>query len=72
MAMHFKYKPTPDQLNERFKDNLGETLGIQITEVGDDYLKASMPVDHRTMQHWQKPWAALDHSFISMLQILIP
>ena len=50
MAMNFKYKPTPEQLNERSKDNLSEALGIQITEVGDDYIKASMPVDRRTMQ----------------------
>ena len=27
-----------------------DTLGITIDEVGDDYLKGSMPVDHRTRQ----------------------
>ncbi len=27
-----------------------EHLGIVITEIGDDYLKATMPVDRRTMQ----------------------
>lgn len=27
-----------------------EHIGIEITEIGDDYLKASMPVDHRTVQ----------------------
>jgi 1,4-dihydroxy-2-naphthoyl-CoA hydrolase len=25
-------------------------LGIDVVEVGDDYIKASMPIDHRTMQ----------------------
>ena len=32
------------------KNTLGETLGIEITEVGEDYLEGRMPVDHRTMQ----------------------
>jgi 1,4-dihydroxy-2-naphthoyl-CoA hydrolase len=29
---------------------LGEALDIQFSEVGPDYLKATMPVDHRTKQ----------------------
>ena len=32
------------------KNTMGEHLGIQFTELGDDYLKATMPVDHRTHQ----------------------
>jgi 1,4-dihydroxy-2-naphthoyl-CoA hydrolase len=32
------------------KDTLGAHLGIKFTELGDDYLKATMPVDHRTKQ----------------------
>lgn len=32
------------------KDTLGEHLGMQFTEIGDNYLKATMPVDHRTKQ----------------------
>jgi 1,4-dihydroxy-2-naphthoyl-CoA hydrolase len=36
---------------ERITDNtLVRHLGIQVTEIGDDYLKATMPVDHRTHQ----------------------
>jgi 1,4-dihydroxy-2-naphthoyl-CoA hydrolase len=31
-------------------DTMGEHLGIQWTEVGENYLKAKMPVDHRTKQ----------------------
>lgn len=27
-----------------------ETLGIRITEIGDDWLRGTMPVDHRTHQ----------------------
>lgn len=27
-----------------------ETLGIQVTEIGDDWMRGTMPVDHRTHQ----------------------
>lgn len=50
MIIPFIIKPTVEQLNERFQGTLGETLGIHITEVGDNFLTASMPVDHRTIQ----------------------
>lgn len=29
---------------------MGEYIGIAFSELGDDYLKATMPVDHRTKQ----------------------
>ena len=29
---------------------MGDYLGIVFTELGEDYLKATMPVDHRTKQ----------------------
>lgn len=32
------------------KGTLGEHLGMQFSEIGDDYLKATMPVDNRTKQ----------------------
>lgn len=32
------------------KNSMGELLGIEFTELGDDFLKATMPVDHRTQQ----------------------
>ena len=32
------------------KGTMGEHIGIEWTEVGEDYLKARMPVDHRTKQ----------------------
>lgn len=32
------------------KGTMGEYLGIEWTEVGDDFIKAKMPVDHRTKQ----------------------
>lgn len=32
------------------KNTMGEHLGMVFTEIGDDYIKATMPVDHRTKQ----------------------
>ena len=37
-------------LNATNKDTLMESLGIEYTEVGVDYLCAKMPVDNRTFQ----------------------
>lgn len=37
-------------LNNRGKNTMVEYLGIEIIEVGDDFMRASMPVDHRTKQ----------------------
>ena len=39
-----------EQLNDRGKNTMSEFLGIQFTEVGDDYLTATMPVNERTKQ----------------------
>jgi 1,4-dihydroxy-2-naphthoyl-CoA hydrolase len=38
------------KINNRNKNTLSEWIGIEVTEFGDDYLKAKMPVDHRTVQ----------------------
>ncbi len=44
----------PDLKLEAFahlgKGNMGEHLGIEFLEIGEDYLLAKMPVDHRTKQ----------------------
>ncbi len=32
------------------RGTMGEHLGLEFTELGDDVLKAKMPVDHRTIQ----------------------
>jgi uncharacterized protein (TIGR00369 family) len=37
-------------VNDRAKNSMSEYLGIEFTELGDDYLTAEMPVDHRTKQ----------------------
>ena len=38
------------ELNERGKQTLAEHLEIEFIEIGPNFLKASMPVDHRTLQ----------------------
>lgn len=37
-------------LNELSRNTLAERIGIEITEVGETYIKARMPVDERTHQ----------------------
>ncbi len=46
----WKKKLSLEQLNSTRKNTLVETLGIMITEIGDDFLCATMPVDKRTHQ----------------------
>lgn len=41
---------TADMLNANRNDNMGGHIGIEFLEVGDDFLKARMPVDERTKQ----------------------
>ena len=40
----------PEQLNAMEEDRMLGHLGVEIVEIGDDYLRARMPVDHRTRQ----------------------
>ena len=46
----WKTQTTLEQLKESSKNTMIEHLGIEYLEIGDDYLKARMPVDHRTTQ----------------------
>lgn len=46
----FITKPTLDLLNSMCDDTIAGHIGIVFTEIGPDYLVASMPVDSRTMQ----------------------
>ena len=41
---------TLENLNELSRNTMVEHIGIEFLEVGDDYIKARMPVDHRTVQ----------------------
>lgn len=46
----FKVRPTLEQLNQQGLGTLAEALGIQITELGEDFLRGTMPCDTRTRQ----------------------
>ena len=46
----FRPDVTVEQLNALSKGTLMEPLGIVMTEIGPDYLRATMPVDARTHQ----------------------
>ncbi len=37
-------------MNQAGRGTLLETLGIRFVEVGEDWIRATMPVDHRTVQ----------------------
>jgi 1,4-dihydroxy-2-naphthoyl-CoA hydrolase len=39
-----------ERINAMFANTLGETLGLRITEIGDDYVRGTLPVDARTHQ----------------------
>lgn len=41
---------TIDEVKKFQHDTMGEHLGIEIMDIGSDYLEARMPVDGRTMQ----------------------
>lgn len=49
MAIWFK-QPTKEEAGKLEKGTLMETLDIQITELGEDFIRGTMPVDHRTVQ----------------------
>ena len=46
----FRRKPDLEQLNAHARGTLIETLGIEFTEAGPDFLRGRMPVDTRTKQ----------------------
>lgn len=46
----WKVQATPEQLMQRSRSTLAEHLGIRVTEVGPDFLRATMPVSAHTHQ----------------------
>ena len=50
MPIWYNKELSVDDLRPLGKDTMGEYIGIEWTEVGDNYIKAKMPVDHRTHQ----------------------
>ena len=50
MAGPFRQRPSPEEMNRGSKNTVIEQLGIEITELGEDFLRGTMPVDERTKQ----------------------
>lgn len=50
MSIWFKQDIKIDDIIPIGKDTMGEYIGIEWLEVGEDFMKAKMPVDHRTQQ----------------------
>ncbi len=48
--MIWKNSPTIEGLNTISQNTMDEHLGIEYVEIGENYLVARMPVDHRTIQ----------------------
>lgn len=45
-------EPSLEAINSFNKGSMIEYLDIKVTEIGDDYIKGTMPVDHRTVQSY--------------------
>lgn len=39
-----------EKVNQRSANTFAEYIGMEFTEIGEDYLVATLPVDHRTKQ----------------------
>ncbi len=48
--MIWKVKPTPEYINSFPQKSMADHLGIEVIEVGDDYITARMPVNEKTVQ----------------------
>jgi 1,4-dihydroxy-2-naphthoyl-CoA hydrolase len=42
--------PSIDRINQQMENTACSNLGIKATEIGDDYVKGTMPADERTFQ----------------------
>ena len=49
----WKQKSDINYLNSLNANTLGENLGIEFTELGEDFIIAKMPVDNRTVQPYR-------------------
>jgi 1,4-dihydroxy-2-naphthoyl-CoA hydrolase len=46
----WKQQLTPEQVNAMSRDTMMQAIGIRISEIGEDYVRGTMPVDARTHQ----------------------
>lgn len=48
--MIWSTRPDADTINSYATDHMGHYLGVEITEIGDDYITGRMPVNDKTKQ----------------------
>lgn len=52
VSIWFK-KPSIKEVNSWGEGTIAEHIGIEITEIGDDYIEGTMPADQRTFQPYK-------------------
>lgn len=50
--MIWKIETSPEIVNEGNKNTMMSHLGIKVTTIGEDYIKAELKVDEKTIQPW--------------------
>ena len=50
MPIWFNPNLSVEEIQPIIKGTMGEHIGIELIEIGENYLKGRMPVDHRTQQ----------------------
>lgn len=50
MSIWFNNNLSIEQIKPISKGTMAEYLGMELTEIGENYIKGRMPVDHRTQQ----------------------
>lgn len=48
----WKTKPDLETVQKMSAKAMGGHIGMQITEIGDDFVRGTLPIDHRTVQPW--------------------
>ena len=46
----FQWRATPEQIQQMSARSMSGHIGLKITEIGDDYVRGTLPVDERTKQ----------------------
>ena len=46
----WKWQATPEQVQASAANSMSGHIGLKITEIGPDYVRGTLPVDHRTKQ----------------------
>lgn len=48
----WKWQPDLETVQKLSAKAMGGHIGLKITEIGDDFVRGTLPIDHRTVQPW--------------------